>query len=181
MHQAIDPWVTNARFINIHNASGKRILKQDLSDVIRETNYLIPRYQLVRAMYDYAKQIGVDIHLGWQVSSVRDDWGSAHIEIESSGHKHKVSGDCVICCDGVHSKSRDVVSGQSGAPRPSGYAAFRALIDGTKLADDPEARWILEGAEQTDRFEVFFAPNAQMAIQSCNKGKDITWFCIHKV
>jgi 2-polyprenyl-6-methoxyphenol hydroxylase-like FAD-dependent oxidoreductase len=145
--------------------------------VCKETNYLIPRAQLLRSMYNHAQRIGVKLYLGQGVTDTWETDTQAGVIVDNE----RVSADCVICCDGVHSKRRLAVTGEDLATRPSGYAAFRALIDGEKVAADPQARWIVENSKAEDRFDVFFVNGAQIALQTSNRGKEVTWFCIHKV
>lgn len=180
VQDALRPWVTAPAAINIHNATGQKIFSQDISDMCKDTNYLIPRYQLIRALYEYASRIGVILHLGMEVVDFREDDTHVEVTVLNNKQKHTVRADCLICSDGVHSRMRSQLFGQSVTSQSSGYAAFRALLDGQKLAGDPDACWIMEGTDERDRFEVFFLPNAQMAIQTCNSGRDVSWFCIHR-
>ncbi|KAJ5131070.1 FAD/NAD(P)-binding domain-containing protein [Penicillium bovifimosum] len=172
----LSPWRFTAKKINISNGQGRRILQQDLTEVCKETNYLIPRAQLLRTMYNHAQQIGVKLYLGRDVTDTWETDTQAGVIVDNE----RVTADCVICCDGVHSKRRRAVTGENLATRPSGYAAFRALIDGEKVAADPRANWIVETSEAEDRFDVFFVNGAQIALQTSNRGKEVTWFCIHK-
>jgi salicylate hydroxylase len=183
IHEALLPWVVTSKEIHIHNSSGRPIIRQDLSEVCKQPNYLLPRSELIRVMYGHALRIGVEMSLGVEVCDVRDDKQGASVTVAMPGGERKeVSGDCVICSDGVHSNARrTILHGQPVEPRPSGYAAFRALVDTEKVEADPEARWVFDGAETADRFDVFFLPGAQIALQSCNKGKVLSWFCIHQV
>ncbi|KAJ5837053.1 hypothetical protein N7447_003079 [Penicillium robsamsonii] len=64
--------------------------------------------------------------------------------------EQRISADCVIGADGVHSKTRDYI-----APKPSGLAAFLACFGTNLLAGDPEAQWILEEAGVQDRMRRF--------------------------
>lgn len=183
IYEALRPWVVTSEEINIHNSSGRRVIRQDLKEVCRQPNYLLPRSELIRVMYEHALSIGVKMNLGVEVCDVWDDKQGARVTVTMpSGERKEVYGDCIICSDGVHSKARRaVLDGQVVEPRPSGYAAFRALVDTERVEADPEARWVFDGTETADRFDVFFLPGAQIALQSCNNGKVLSWFCIHQV
>ncbi|RAK81172.1 FAD-dependent oxidoreductase [Aspergillus fijiensis CBS 313.89] len=182
IHEALRDWVVTAKEIQIHNSSGGRIIRQDLSEVCKQHNYLLPRSELIRVMYEHARKIGVEMTLGVDVSDpVEDEQGASVLVTARDGTSERVRADCVICSDGVHSKMRQaIMRGQPVEPRPSGYAAFRALVDIDRLRADPEASWVFEGVEEADRFDVFFLSGAQIALQSCNKGKVFSWFCIHQ-
>ncbi|KAJ6103984.1 FAD/NAD(P)-binding domain-containing protein [Penicillium sp. IBT 18751x] len=181
IHETLRPWIVSSKEIRIHNSSGRAIIRQDLSEVCKRPNYLLPRSELIRVMYEHALKIGVQINLGVEVCDpFEDENGASAVVISRAGERRRVQGDCIICSDGVHSRMRKKIMPQPVEPRPSGYAAFRALVDTEKLKGDPEASWVFEGVEEADRFDVFFLSGAQIALQSCNKGKFFSWFCIHQ-
>ncbi|KAJ5681313.1 FAD/NAD(P)-binding domain-containing protein [Penicillium maclennaniae] len=181
IHETLRPWMVSSKEINIHNSSGRAIIRQDLSEVCKRPNYLLPRSELIRVMYEHALKIGVQISLGVEVCDpFEDEDGASAVIISRAGERRRLQGDCIICSDGVHSKMRKTIMPQPVEPRPSGYAAFRALVDTEKLKGDSEASWVFEGVQEADRFDVFFLSGAQIALQSCNKGKFFSWFCIHQ-
>ena len=52
-------------------------------------------------------------------------------------------------CIGVKSIARrKVLDGREVAPKPSGFAAFRATVPAEKLRADPELAWLVEKAGQ---------------------------------
>lgn len=181
MHEAIRSWVVTAKTISIHNSSGQPILQQDLSEVCKDTNYLIPRSELVRVMYEHARSIGVRMELGTTASNPAEDEDGSEVVITKNGSQQVFRADCVIMSDGVHSAMRRAIMGETASAHPTGYAAFRALVDVKAVAEDPDARWVLEDSENHDRFDVFFLDGVQIAVQTCNRGRMVTWFCIHKV
>lgn len=170
-----------SKHINIHNSSGQRILQQDLTKFCEDVNYLIPRSELIRVMYDHARRIGVLMELGATASDPVEDEEGSSVLIINEHSKKVLRADCVVMCDGVHSNMRRSIMGETARARPTGYAAFRALTDVHAVAEDPEACWALEGSEQHDRFDVFFMDSVQIAVQTCNRGKMLSWFCIHEV
>ncbi|GKZ27551.1 hypothetical protein AbraIFM66951_005467 [Aspergillus brasiliensis] len=127
-------------------------------------------------MFNHAREIGVKMHLGQEINRVWEGKSSCGIIIDGK----KLHADCIISCDGVHSATRSSIINHSPTPRASGYAAYRALIEGKSIAEDPEARWILEGSESRDKFEVFFVGDTQLFLQTANKGAEVIWLCFHK-
>lgn len=132
-------------------------------------------------MYDHARSIGVRIELGATASNPVEHDDGSDVVITTKDSKQVYRADCVIMSDGVHSKMRRAIMGEITCARPTGYAAFRALADVKAVAEDPEARWVLEDSENHDRFDVFFLDRVQIAVQTCHGGKIVTWFCIHEV
>ncbi|KAJ5837015.1 FAD/NAD(P)-binding domain-containing protein [Penicillium robsamsonii] len=181
VHETLRPWIVSSKEIRIHNSTGRLIIRQDLSEVCKQPNYLLPRSELIRVMYEHALKIGVEINLGVEVCEPsEDEEGASVVVLTRDGERQIVRGDLIICSDGVHSNMRKAIMPQPVEPHPSGYAAFRALVDTETLKGDPEASWVFEGVEESDRFDVFFLSGAQIALQSCNKGKVFSWFCIHQ-
>jgi flavin-dependent dehydrogenase len=132
-------------------------------------------------MYEHARSIGVRMELGATASSPVEDEDSSEVVITTKDSKQVFRADCVIMSDGVHSKMRRAIMGETASARPTGYAAFRALVDVKAIASDPDARWVLEDSKTHDRFDVFFMDGVQIAVQTCNGGRMVTWFCIHEV
>lgn len=85
----------------------------------------------------------------------------------------KVSADCVIASDGVHSKALGFVTGKDPAPVSSEYAAFRAYFDADEIAPDPEANWLLAGAGKTDQALAFAGKGCEFTMCTVKLGKAV--------
>lgn len=132
-------------------------------------------------MYEHARSIGVRMELGATASNPVEDENGCEVVITMKDSKQSLRADCVIMSDGVHSNMRSAIMEEIAFALPTGFAAFRALVDVKAVAEDPEALWVLEGSKNYDRFDVFFLDGVQIAVQTCNEGRIVTWFCIHKV
>ncbi|KAJ5515074.1 FAD/NAD(P)-binding domain-containing protein [Penicillium fimorum] len=107
VHNALRQWVLTSKAIYIHHTSGRQIMRQDFSVVCEQPNYLLPRSDLIRVMYDHTLTIGVEIILAVEVSDAHDDKQDASVVvILREGEVKRVHSDCVICSDAVHSKMR---------------------------------------------------------------------------
>ena len=69
------------------------------------------RGELHEVVYSYAKdELGIPISLGRRILRYFEDGDTAGIELEDG---QQVTGDMVIGCDGVRSKARELVLGNS--------------------------------------------------------------------
>ncbi|KAH7044522.1 FAD binding domain-containing protein [Macrophomina phaseolina] len=83
--------------------------------------------------------IPVKLHTASAVTTV--DCAAATITLADG---RTLSGDLVIGADGIHSRTREAVTGKKYALESSGKACFRFLIPFNQLHDDPETRIFVE-------------------------------------
>lgn len=83
--------------------------------------------------------IPVKLHTASAVTTV--DCAAATIALADG---RTLSGDLVIGADGIHSRTREAVTGKKYALESSGKACFRFLIPFNQLHDDPETRIFVE-------------------------------------
>jgi 2-polyprenyl-6-methoxyphenol hydroxylase-like FAD-dependent oxidoreductase len=102
------------------------------------------RGELHEIVFEYAKSIGVEIHLGQRVEKYWENAEKAGIELEDGT---KVDGDLVVGSDGVRSKARTLVLGYEDKPKSSGYAVWRAWFPNTEMMADPETRKFCENGD----------------------------------
>ncbi|CAE7183515.1 unnamed protein product [Rhizoctonia solani] len=102
------------------------------------------RADLHRMLYELAQQAGVTIRLASTVKSIDP---SAPSLILSNGET--IHCDLIVGADGVKSTIREVVVGGPDKPRPTGDAAYRAIIPAEKMRGDPELEALLENPEMT--------------------------------
>lgn len=102
------------------------------------------RGELHEICFEYAKSIGVEIHLGQRVEKYWEDESRAGIVLEDGT---KVEGDLVIGSDGVRSKARTLVLGYEDKPKSSGYAVWRAWFPNKDMMVDPETRQFCENGD----------------------------------
>jgi 2-polyprenyl-6-methoxyphenol hydroxylase-like FAD-dependent oxidoreductase len=102
------------------------------------------RGELHEIVYEYAKSVGVEIHLGQRVEKYWENADKAGIELADGT---KVEGDVVVGSDGVRSKARTLVLGYEDQPKSSGYAVWRAWFPNTEMMADPETRQYCENGD----------------------------------
>jgi 2-polyprenyl-6-methoxyphenol hydroxylase-like FAD-dependent oxidoreductase len=102
------------------------------------------RGELHEIVYEYAKSVGVEIHLGQRVEKYWENADKAGIELTDGT---KVEGDVVVGSDGVRSKARTLVLGYEDQPKSSGYAVWRAWFPNTEMMADPETRQFCENGD----------------------------------
>ena len=132
------------RNIVIHSYRDGRILsKMDLDPTMQQTYdapYLvIPRAELLNAMAEKAKDIGVTIVLGSVIESI--DFSKPSILMED---KSVLAADFMIGADGERSFYRDALFGHPDPPHHSGDIVYRTVIPIEKLRGDSELICLVE-------------------------------------
>ena len=102
------------------------------------------RGELHEIVFEYAKEIGVEIKLGHRVEKYWEDEDSAGIVLEDGT---KVEADVVVASDGVRSKARTLVLGYEDKPKSSGYAVWRAWFSNKDMIADPETKHFCENGD----------------------------------
>ncbi|CAE6436076.1 unnamed protein product [Rhizoctonia solani] len=106
--------------------------------------YHVHRADLHRWLYELAEQAGVTIRLASTVKSIDPSMPSLTL---SNGETIRC--DLIVGADGVKSAIREVVVGGPDRPRPTGDAAYRAIIPAEQMRGDPELEALLENPEMT--------------------------------
>lgn len=126
----------------VHRYSGPVLaMEEDFNTKIR-ARYDAPfidlhRVDMQMAMFERAKELGVDFKLGERVESIDFDKPEITCESGMTGQA-----DLIIAADGLWSKCRSCFLGANDQPLPTGDLAYRVLL---KLDDikDPELRlWV---------------------------------------
>jgi 2-polyprenyl-6-methoxyphenol hydroxylase-like FAD-dependent oxidoreductase len=133
---------------------GFNIHKYDTGEIVTNQrspprNELAPTFnghrgELHEVVFNYAKEMGVEINLGCRVERYWEDESGAGIVLEDGT---KISGDVVVGSDGVRSKARTLVLGYEDKPKSSGYAVFRAWFSNKDMMADPETRQFCENGD----------------------------------
>ncbi|CAE6387097.1 unnamed protein product [Rhizoctonia solani] len=106
--------------------------------------YHVHRADLHRMLYELAEQAGVTIRLASTVKSIDPSTPSLTLSNGETIHC-----DLIVGADGVKSAIREVVVGGPDRPRPTGDAAYRAIIPAEQMRGDPELEALLENPEMT--------------------------------
>lgn len=166
--------------MNICDWHGKLLVKSNMSGYGQGHGYPCHRGELAVVMYEYAKTLeNVEFRLGHRIT----EYWETETEAGIIANGEKISADCVIAADGVHSKARRYVTGDGGAPHGSGYAIYRAWFDAELIKVDPDARWLLEDTERGDRDNtwLYIGPDIHCMLGTAKGGKEVFWQCTHKV
>lgn len=177
VHQTLVSLLAQTNVAKMHDTAGQEIGVDILEGYIPPGGYAINRGELVWVLLRHAKSLGIDIRLD---SPVTDYWESDS-EAGVIVHGERITADCVICSDGVHSLARLQVVGHEPTPQNMGIATFRGYFSAIDFAKNPEARWILEGTENQDSILGYFADNAHFIVATLKYGQDVYWMCVHEV
>lgn len=97
----------------------------------------IHRVDLQKILYDKAIKLGVTVSLGKRITNIHNE--IAQVQLESG---ETYNADLVVGADGLWSRCRESLLGQSDNPLPTGDLAYRILLNCDEI-DDPELReWI---------------------------------------
>lgn len=163
--------------MEIHDNQNKLLLNSSMFGYGKGEGYPVHRGQMAMVLYEYAKELGIEFRLGHRVTDYFEDDDEAGVIIDGE----RITGDCVIGADGVHSKVRGKVIGFDPTPHSSGYAIYRAYFDGDEMRADPETRWVTESKVSLDTSKIFIGPDCHLMAGTGRKGKDCFFMCTHKV
>ena len=162
---------------DMYNSAGE-LQKQNPTFGVRPgEGYLVNRAEAVEIFYQHAKSLGLDLRFSIVVSEYWETEDQAGV----MANGEKVVGDCVIACDGIHSKARQIITGDSTSPQKTGSATYRASFDSDCVGNNPDAQWLLDGRGKTDKLNYFIGENVLIIIGTMKYGKEIFWSCVHKV
>ncbi|CAE6445671.1 unnamed protein product [Rhizoctonia solani] len=104
----------------------------------------VHRADFHRMLYELAERAGVRVRLASTVKSI--DPSAPSLTLFNGEIIHC---DLIVGADGVKSTIREVVVGGPDRPRPTGDAAYRAIIPAEKMRGDPELKALLDNPEMT--------------------------------
>jgi flavin-dependent dehydrogenase len=168
----------DATHVDMMDHCDKLIVRQELPG--KGEGLVTNRGKLVCLLYELAKnRLGIDIRLGSRVTEYwESDDGHAGVVVDG---RERISGDCVVCADGVHGMARKYVTKEDIPRRETGWATFRAHIEADTFADDQEAKWVLAGTDLVDRTYAWFGDGVNVAMMTLKRGKEVVWMTTHKV
>ncbi|KAL6711473.1 hypothetical protein ACN47E_004407 [Coniothyrium glycines] len=132
------------------------------------------RGELHEVVFNYAQELGVEIHLGRRVETYWENEDTAGIVLEDGT---KVFGDCVVASDGARSKARTLVLGYEDKPKSSGYAVWRAWFTNKDMIADPETK---QFCEHRDSFNGWIGPDVHFLFSTIKNGSDCCWVLTHR-
>ena len=167
VHEQIVPHAGqyNVNVIHRHD-TGEVLFRQPMDGYTGYSGYLAPRPLLMRLFAEYIKKLGIPIHF--------ESEKEAGVVIKG----RRVIADCVLACDGVHSKARGIITGLMDRAYPTGYAAYRAWYDAALVKDNPNLQFLFEG--EYDKMETYIGPNMHAIFGTCGAKKYVQWTVTHK-
>jgi 2-polyprenyl-6-methoxyphenol hydroxylase-like FAD-dependent oxidoreductase len=182
---------------NIHKWDTGEIVINQKTPPRNETSPMFNghRGELHKIVFDYAEDMGVEIHLGKRVESYWEDESGAGILFEDGT---KVEGDLVVGSDGVRSKARTLVLGYEDKPKSSGYAVWRAWFSNKDMIADPETAQFCENGDtfngwigkslniilsgRSNDFVLIRAlgPDVHLLFSTLKGGSDCCWVLTHR-
>ncbi|CAG8978613.1 hypothetical protein HYALB_00012735 [Hymenoscyphus albidus] len=161
--------------IIIKNYLGETLLNQSWAEEEKTygINYNGHRGEIHSALFDYAKEVGIDIRLGHKVTDYFENDDEAGVVVNGE----KFVGDVVLAADGVRSTGRTIVLGYEDKPKSSGYAVYRAWFEAAKLREDPELSFIFENP---DELVTWIGQDIHFIAATPKNGIDFSWVCTHK-
>ncbi|OQU99361.1 FAD binding domain-containing protein [Cladophialophora immunda] len=161
--------------MSIQDKSGKVLLNQNLpAEFGGHPNIYTKRGRAQMLMYEYAVSLGVDISFGTPVTEVFEDDNSAGVV---AGPNRYTAG-AVIAADGVHSKTRNFITGRAERPKKSGFAVYRSWFPLGNLKNDPVTAPIAESPESL--FKIWIAEDTHAILTTNVKLQAATCFVTHK-
>lgn len=136
------------------------------------------RGEFHQIVFQHAVDRGIDIRLGQNVTDYFETDTAAGITISSpDGSTTKLTADCVFAAEGVRSPGRKIVLGYFDAPKPSGYAIYRAWFPSGSLATNPRTSHLVVNG---DTHCGWIGPDVHFLTASIKDGKDFSWVLTHK-
>lgn len=101
--------------------------------------YVVHRAHFHDALYRRAIDLGVTVLINHKTIDYNDVAPSVTL-----ANGKVLNADLVIAADGVNSIARKKLIGVDKPPLRTGFAAYRATVDVTKMQSDPDVSWILK-------------------------------------
>ncbi|KAF4780220.1 FAD dependent oxidoreductase [Colletotrichum scovillei] len=174
---ALAPLATVPSTLSVHRYDGTRLLAHEphLQETI-QSRYGHPfwglhRVELQRALVDRCAALGVDIRLASRVRCV--DFTSATVTLDpgsdSSSPSSTVSGDVVVCADGMWSATRAQFLNQPSPPSLTGDLAFRIAIPIDSLKGPHKAE--LEAFIKSETVHFWIGPQGHGVSYTVKQGR----------
>ncbi|OHF00082.1 FAD binding domain-containing protein [Colletotrichum orchidophilum] len=145
---------------------------QEITDKVKEATlseqraqkcYFIHRVDLHSTLKKRATELGAVLHAGCEIKSVDEDANTITLADGTT-----VKADVIIGADGVHSRTRKVVFGESYQEHPSALSCFRFLIPTKSLREDPETRVFVE---KPGSMMDLVGPDRRIILYPCSQGE----------
>lgn len=180
VHEELVDRMCRATKVQAFNNRDELLNENDLWGYQKGTGYTTNRGELVTILIKHLQTLDVDIRLNSCVTEFWETDEEAGVVID----EHlRLSADCVICSDGIHSMGRAVISREEPRVRASGFSGFSSRIDADEVAKDPQANWFLKNMDHSggDKAQTWFGDGVQFMMMTLRGGLDIVWVFSYKV
>ncbi len=165
--------------MEVLNPAGKLYAMDKMDGYGMGEGMIIHRGTLITVLHRHAAALGIDLRFGTAVTEYWESEDQAGVAVNG---KQRISADCVIGTDGVHSRTRDYVLGHRIPTQDSGLAAYRSCFSAELLAKDPDAAWILEEVGERDRMRRYITDGGLgLTLATGKRGQNIIWQVWHRV
>ncbi|EFQ99848.1 FAD binding domain-containing protein [Nannizzia gypsea CBS 118893] len=176
VHKTLESFTSVMNPTSIYDETGTLKTKASISGYGKGEGYLLHRGDLAMTLFDHVKSLGIDVRMGVSIAEYWETDTAAGVIVDGE----RIEADCVIAADGVHSKARAPITGQTPLVRASGRAIYRAWFESSALKDCPEAEWLSKpGSEGNDDAHIYLAKDIVMIMGTSQNYKAITWSCVH--
>ncbi|CAK7229444.1 hypothetical protein SEUCBS140593_007248 [Sporothrix eucalyptigena] len=169
--------VNKAKVLGFYNADNEH-LRDDPWPQATDFQYVYAghRGELHEIVYDYAKEIGVELQFSKRVEQYLDTDGERGVVVRGG---ERILGDVVLACDGPRSLARSQLLGLPESSVSSGYSIFRAFftID-DKMRENPDVQELL--ASNEDIVRCWVGRDMHGFIYTWRNGRDCAWVLTHK-
>ncbi|GLI81821.1 hypothetical protein PoHVEF18_010212 [Penicillium ochrochloron] len=177
-HELIRPLEYQTNKAKVSDYTGYSYGTFELHGYNEGRGYTVNRGQLVYAMHEYARSLGIPIFLNSEVTGYWETEDEAGVVVDGK----RISADCVVCAEGIHSSGRLIITGQKMELKETGYAASRGYLDACVTSQDSKLNWILgeEEAEAEDCVYGWLGPGVHFGITTKKRENELFWYCSHK-
>jgi len=148
---------------------GKILAQQPLMDM---AGYIGHRGDYHEVLLNAVREADIPLHMGCEVVGFDEDKPSV---LFADGKE--VAADLVVGCDGIKSRTRELVLGFTDAPKSSGYSCFRAYFPGEHLRQDPLCRDFVDH----DCVNIWIGEDTHLVQNTLRDGKEFNWIITRKI
>lgn len=158
--------VAKPKSLNIRRYSdGKVIYGEQDFGIEMQRKYAAPfanihRVDLQRALYERARQGGVDFRFGQRIAEV----DTCNGRVTSTTGEH-FEGDLIIGADGLWSRCREALLGRQDKPKATGDIVYRIILNADEIQDQD-----LKERVMNPEINIWFGPDSHVVSYSVRAG-----------
>ncbi|EUC40261.1 hypothetical protein COCMIDRAFT_109280 [Bipolaris oryzae ATCC 44560] len=132
--------------LTVHRYTGSILAHDEVFSTRIRQRYGAPfldvhRCDLQQALYERAKQLGVDFRFGSRIVEMEFEHARPVILTEQGS---RFDADLIVAADGLWSRCRSQFLGRVDPPKPTGDLAYRIILDLDQIQDPRLQRWVSE-------------------------------------